>query len=1035
MPETRIQSPVWDQAILAAAEPERVRQRLTQLATLDPVVDLAQADPETARILAAVFSASQWAGEMLIARPDWLPRLAPDPLRHPRLAQGLAHEVDEILQPCLDLPDYPRGFAALREFKQQEMLRIAARDLAGLGQTQEIIREISDVADVCLHGIYRLCWQQLTERFGHPYHQDSEGAWQPTQFCVLGLGKLGGQELNYSSDVDVIFIYADEGGVFKETPTTRTARFGLSNHQFFTRLAEAYIREVSWVGPQGFLYRIDLRLRPEGDAGPLVRSLDSYELYYAQWGQTWERLMLLKGRGVAGDRSLAGEFLEMVHTFRYPRSISARFLDEVRAMKDRTEREVVRAGNLDRDVKRGRGGIREIEFVAQTLQLLHAGRYPFLQGAQTIPVLTKLVQYHLLAQDQADELTAAYCFFRNVEHRLQMEDNQQTHTIPIASAPRERLARLMGFPDWTGFEVARWTHAQRVRAIYDHLLKADRREPQSRSPGNFEAAEPEWRQTLAARSFRDPDKAVKLLREFAHGPGFGHTSSRTTELALDLIAKILAQCPAQDSAPAGPAPSPTPETSLPRLSDDAGEPEAAKPSAPAGIVLSDPDRVVARLDSFVAAYGARATLYEMWTHNPALFELLLLLFDRSEFLAEKAIHTPDMVDDLVLTGHLRRRKNAPEILRELQRGREDADQASWIRRYHNTEFMRLGLRDILGLADWEQNLKELSALADACVQYALEVVLRQHNFRTAPFVVVGLGKLGGEEIDYGSDLDLLFVAPTQTRNLPRLQPLAAKLMEMLAAQTELGLVYHVDARLRPDGAKGLLVNTLDAYEDYYRQRAQLWEIQALTRVRPVAGDFTLGKEFEALAGTLSDFRPETVARGFRMAGAPQRRGRKAADRPQDRPPSLAAYTPSWKSEIHKMRLRIETERTPAGQEALAIKTGAGGMVDGEFLAQSLCLAHGWQEPNTLRVLERARETGALSLEDADTLLFNYRQLRRVEAILRRWSYEGEILLPNDPAAQYRVAVRCGWRNAGELLEATARCRQAMRAIYDRFFNA
>ena len=1015
MPDIQIQTAIWDQAILTAAEPDRVRQRLTQLAATDAAPALVAANAETARILAAVFSASQWAGEMLVTKPNWLASLTPDALRHPRLAQGLAREVNRLVESCLEAHDYPRGFAALREYKQQEMLRIAARDLAGLGKTQEIIREISKVADVCLHGIHRLCWQQLTERFGRPYHLDPEGTWQPTQFCILGLGKLGGQELNYSSDVDVIFIYTEEGGAFKETPMSRSAKPGLSNHQFFTRLAEAFIGEVALVAPQGFLYRIDLRLRPEGEAGPLVRSLESYELYYAQWGQTWERMMLLKGRGVAGDRSLAGEFLEMVHSFRYPRSISTRFLDEVRAMKDRTEREVVRGGELDRDVKRGRGGIREIEFVAQTLQLLHAGRFPFLQGAQTLPVLGKLVQYNLLGQDQADELTAAYYFFRNVEHRLQMENNQQTHTIPAAPESRERLARLMGFADWTDFEVARWTHAQRVRAIYDRLLKADRPEALNRGLGDLETAKVEWRQILGTRGFRDPDKAVNLLRIFAHGPGFGHISSRTTELAMDLIAKILKKCPVAASTPSCPAPAGAPAT-----------PET---------ILSDPDRVVARLDSFVAAYGARATLYEMWTHNPALFELLLVLFDRSEFLAEKAIRTPDMVDDLVLSGHLRRRKNAPEILRELQLGREDADQTLWIRRYHNSEFMRLGLRDILGLADWEQNLKELSSLADACLQYALEVVLRQHKFRAAPFVVVGLGKLGGEEIDYGSDLDILFVAPAQTRNLSRLQPLAAKVMEMLAAQTELGLVYHVDARLRPDGAKGLLVNTLDAYEDYYRHRAQLWEIQALTRVRPVAGDFTLGKEFEALAGTLSDFRPETVGRGFQMKGARPPRSRKTKEPPADRHGGLVAYRPEWKSEIHKMRMRIEKERTPAGQEALAIKTGAGGMVDGEFIAQALCLEHGWQEPNTLRVFERARETGALCLRDADTLLVNYRKLRRVEAILRRWSYEGEILLPDDPAPQYRVAVRCGWQNAADLLQATAQCRHAIREVYDRFFKS
>src|SRR5678816_4132708 len=243
------------------------------------------------------------------------------------------------------------------------MLRIAARDLARLSTIAEITREISNVADVCLDSVNQICLQQLSERFGQPYYQDANERWQPAAFCVFGLGKLGGQELNYSSDVDVIFIYSEEGHVFKAPPRkSQQAGKGLTNHQFFKRLAEAFIAEVSRLAPEGILYRIDLRLRPEGDAGPLTRSLTGYENYYAQWGQTWERMMLIKARGVAGAESLAGEFLETVQPFRYPRSLGEDVLGEIAAMKDRTENEIVKSGALDRNVKLGRGGIREIEF-------------------------------------------------------------------------------------------------------------------------------------------------------------------------------------------------------------------------------------------------------------------------------------------------------------------------------------------------------------------------------------------------------------------------------------------------------------------------------------------------------------------------------------------------------------------------------------------------------------------------------------------------------------------------------------------------
>ena len=371
-----------------------------------------------------------------------------------------------MLKPKLDADDYAGALAELRRFKQREMLRIAARDLARLGDVVEITREISDVADVCLDAVWHICRRQFTGRIGEPWHLDPAGRWQRTEFCLLGMGKLGGQELNYSSDVDVLFLYADEGEVFKEPPgTKKPQRTAMSNHQFFNRLAEAFIAEVSRVTPDGMFFRIDLRLRPEGDAGPLCRSLESYENYYAQWGQTWERMMLIKARGVAGDEGLAAEFLEMIQPFRYPPSINPDVLREVAAIKDRIEKEIVGADKLERNVKLGRGGIREIEFVAQSLQILHAGRLPFLQTAQTLPCLAKLAQYKLLAYEEAQQLDAAYRFLRDVEHRLQMEENQQTHTIPA-----DRPCAIAAGPA-DGFQVA---GGVRIRAAKAHRQRASR---------------------------------------------------------------------------------------------------------------------------------------------------------------------------------------------------------------------------------------------------------------------------------------------------------------------------------------------------------------------------------------------------------------------------------------------------------------------------------------------------------------------------------------------------------------------------------
>jgi [glutamine synthetase] adenylyltransferase / [glutamine synthetase]-adenylyl-L-tyrosine phosphorylase len=1027
MPKPAFPSAVWTECIRASADPDRAGRMLKLLAETPARPTLAGAGATQARLLCALFSGSQAWGELLLAQPERLAELREENLRAPRRGQGLRGELQQTLVPLLQGREHAAALAAIRRFKQREMLRIAARDLARLGSTEEIILEISEVADTVLAAVLEVCRRDLAERAGQPHHQEADGRWRPTPFCVLGLGKLGGQELNYSSDVDVMFVYGEEGRAFKGVPGGR-AHAPLSSHQFFTRLAEAFVAEVGRLSPEGMLYRIDLRLRPEGETGPLVRSLAGFENYYAQWGQTWERMMLIKARGVAGDVSLAGEFLEMVQSFRYPRSLTRHALAEMAAMKQRIEEEVVRSGELDRNVKLGRGGIREIEFTVQALQMLHGGRNPFLHGSQTLPLLDKLAQYKLLEAEEALALRRAYLFLREVEHRLQMDQDRQTHTIPLETGARARLARLMGRQNWPQFEAERAGHARHVRATYDRLLKTESPTPASLLPREFEESEAAWKQLLPARSFRDAEKAFRLLREFVLGPGYGHISARTTELAWRLIPKLIALCPLQ----------------APQASTLTPEEESLLGTDRAPVRLSDPDRVLARLDTFISAYGARSTLYEVWANNPSLFELLLLLFDRSEFLAETAIRTPDMVEELMLSGHLRRHKTAAEIFKELQFGLGDEDQKLWLRRYHKSEFMRIGLRHILGLADCEKNLVELSALADACLQYALEIVMRRRKLKKAPLVIIGLGKLGGCEIDYGSDLDIVFVVPSAVRGLAALQRLAVEIMELLSSPTELGVAFHLDARLRPDGEKGLLVNTLEAYETYYRRRAMLWEIQALTRLRPVAGDLLLGSQFLRMTAGLTNFTPANVAAGFPVvcehaATSAQARARaRLAGRAKRGPggqAGLACHTTDWKQQVHKMRLRIEKERTPPGKNALAFKTGTGGLIDAEFIAQALCLEHGWQEANTLRVLERAQAAGVLGGPVATRLIENYRQLRRMEAILRRWSYEGEALLPDDPAPMYRVAVRCGWRSAEEFTRAVAGYRAALREGYVQFFSA
>jgi len=627
----------------------------------------------------------------------------------------------------------------------------------------------------------------------------------------------------------------------------------------------------------------------------------------------------------------------------------------------------------------------------QALQLLHAGRQPFLQGPQTLSSLNKLQLYQQVSPVAAEALRDAYCFLRDLEHRLQMENNLQTHTIPSARESQDRLARLMGFATLPQFETTRRVHTGNVRRIFDEVLKSEvpQTELFSPFPRQFQDTEPEWKALLSGHGFKEVEKSFRLLREFVEGPGYLHVSPRTCGLAYQLLPRLFERCVRPKSKVQ------TPRTNAP----------VGLESGKEMVRLSDPDRVVTRLDNFISAYGARSTLFELWNSNPSIFDLLVLLFDRSEFLAEMAIRTPELIDELVAGARLRQRKSSEETLRELVHGLTDADKHRWLRLYHQAELMRIGLRDILGLADFEQYLAELSALADACLQYAMEVVMRKRKLKRPPFAIIGLGKLGGREIDYGSDLDIIFVAGPKATDLVKLRDAALEVMDLVSRRTERGLLFHTDARLRPDGEKGLLVNTLDAYEKYYRERAQLWEIQTLTRTRAIAGDLEVGGQFQLLAAKLTNFARPTHP--------------------------LAAYTPDWKRRTHQMRIRIQKERTPAGKDALAIKTGVGGLMDAEFVAQALCLEHGWQEANTVRALEMARSAGVLS--QPAKLIDNYRRLRRVEGILRRWSYEGEALLPDDSAPFYRVAIRCGFANATDFAQALEKWRSDIRAVYASVF--
>src|SRR6516225_4923873 len=439
------------------------------------------------------------------------------------------------------------NFRALRHWKNREMTRIALRELANSAALEETTLELSQLAEICVREVFTHWNSKLRELSGSP----------AAEFAVLALGKLGGRELNHSSDVDLIFLYTEEGELSPR----------VSYHQWFNRLSEKILETFSTPDPEGALFRVDLRLRPEGGAGPLARSLESMENYYAGFGETWERIALIKARGIAGSRELAYDFLRLHQPFIYPKSATPDLLEEIATIKHRIERDVVGPEKLDRDVKLGRGGIRDIEFIVQTLQLIHGARNPFLQEPSMLKALRALRELDLLPRDEVLELDTAYRFLRRVEHRLQIEAEQQTHTVPDEPDPLSRLARSLRFSSASDFTMALHNRMGSVRPIFQRII--------SQSP-----AQPA---KITVEFFSDAKRAEKALRELERGATSFHVATRTRQI-FQRLRPILLERIAQ---------------------------------------AADPDATLNQFVRFVESYGLRSLLFELLATNPKLLELVV----------------------------------------------------------------------------------------------------------------------------------------------------------------------------------------------------------------------------------------------------------------------------------------------------------------------------------------------------------------------------------------------------------------------------
>jgi [glutamine synthetase] adenylyltransferase / [glutamine synthetase]-adenylyl-L-tyrosine phosphorylase len=947
-----------------SAAPRPVARTLAAIAAAHPDPDAFTARlrrrPGFRRRLVALVAASRSLGGWLAAHPEEADRLGDG--RRFAAARPVADLVAGATATVGRQQDPAAAWDGLRRFKRRELVRVAVRDLAGGVDVQQVGAELADLAQACLEAALALAARVAGAQ--------PDGA----AVAVLGMGKLGGGELNYVSDIDVLFCHRPAACADPEA-AGRAAE----------RVARALLQGLSAVTQEGTCYRVDVNLRPEGRNGPLSRTLASYQAYWQRWVQPWELQALIKVRPVAGDRELGGRFCAEAGAFVYPQRLDPETLAAIRHNKARIEASAPARADGDRQVKLGPGGLRDIEFAVQLLQLVHGRHDPRLRSGSTLVALDRLTAAGFVGRADAAQLADAYRFLRTVEHRLQLAQERRTHTIPADPAARRWLAATMGYRDADrgdgataveAFEADRRRHAAAVRGLHAKLFYRPLLEAFGAVPAGLEpegAAE-----RLAALGFANPDRAMAHLRALTAG-----LSRRATVLRamLPVMLPWLAEAP-------------------------------------------DPDGGLAALRVLAERLGDRAALLGMLRDNPATAELLCTVLGASRLLGDLLARHPELLTAMADEGGLAAPRPVGELTAEATAivGRQQDPAAAWdgLRRFKRRELVRVAVRDLAGRADVEDVGAELTTLAEACLEAGLQVAARTvaedaGGLGGLPLrlAMLGMGKLGGGELNYVSDLDVVFchqpAAGADAEEAGRLAlRVVRELLAGLSAVTPEGACFRVDADLRPEGRNGPLSRTLQSYEAYWDRWAQPWELQALIKARPVAGDRDLAERFLAQAW----------ARTY--------------------PPRL---DPATVAEVRRMKARVEAERLPAGADPrLHLKLGQGGLADIEWTVQLRQLRLGGTRPEvrvqgTLPALAALEKAGALAPGEAAWLADAYRLCLRVRNLAYLVAGRPVDSLPTDARALDRLARAMGEPGRQRLLERYLRAtRRARRVVMARFWE-
>jgi [glutamine synthetase] adenylyltransferase / [glutamine synthetase]-adenylyl-L-tyrosine phosphorylase len=959
----------------AAADPDMALNNLERyVAVVDRTVlfQTLAAHPGAATLLGRLFGASQFLADALRRRPSMLAWLLEPRTMRQWLADELEADVSLALAP---FETRDARMNALRRFKYRQLLRITSRDLLGDADLTVTTEELSHLADVCLSEAWRVADAALRAQWGAP----RTVAGEPTGLAVIAMGKLGGEELNYSSDIDLILVYGADG----ETEGGPAGR--LPTGEYFTRLSRDLVAFLESVTEEGSAFRVDLRLRPEGRMGPIVMSLEAYRTYYAERAELWERQALLKARPSAGDPQVAAWFMELVRGVVYRPGQDAQIVQAIRAMKREIDRALeTRTGDGSRDnVKLGRGGIREIEFLVQALQLLYGGDDGWLRERNTLKALFRLAERGYLPPGLARALSEAYVHLRTVEHRLQIVHEVQTHTLPTEKVALGRLARRLGFGGTP--QRAAGAFAQRHRTVTTVVHRAFRDFFSERHQPVPRRAKLPSLIALRATGFADPERARFNLKSIVEGRPlvpYAGALRRALERLLPALLDAVWQSP-------------------------------------------DPDQALNQFERFLSAAGPRAGLIELLAADPDVLAGLVRLCAGGDLLTQLLITQPELLATLANRQAMQARKTVREFRTALAPvfapALPPAERRDRLRQIKQAEELAVVWRYLLGVASIEAYSREMTALGEATLAagwlLALGPLVERHGVprttdgRFVPAVLVGLGKLGGRELTTGSDLDLFVIyredGDTDGQDRVDAHTFWSAVVERLAGAlgdiTAAGVAFPVDLRLRP-GSKGSgFASSLAAAERYYTEYGDLWERQSLTRARLVLGDRALAREVRALL--------RRHVYGSRL-------------------------DPAGLKEIADVRTRMELELGKETPGRYHVKLGRGGLVDVEFLVQALQLVHGHRHADVRRASTQAAlaalaRVGALPAATAQALREHHRFLRRVSAALRLLSARPPDTLELAGPMPARVASALGYPSREAFLDDYRARTTAVRAAYSR----